>query len=111
MKKIKIPDLSDLVVTAFHTGDFTLAEIAEKAVDDTYLELQKSILSGQNSVVSCKSGKRIYVWSKSLKSNGIQKSCFWYNESGILEALSDVQINNKTELIREEEKGVELEIL
>lgn len=107
---MKIPDLKELTVNAFHTGDFSVVDYANIRIKAIYLKLIKDLKNNQCTAFTCSDGGSIfYLWTNSLKSNGVQKTAF-IKRNGSLIALSDIQIENREELFKEMEFNTEITI-
>lgn len=107
---MRIPDLKKLTINAFHTGGFSVVDYANTRIKAIYLKLAKDLKNSQCAAFTCSNGGNVfYLWTNSLKNNGVQKTAF-IKRNGSLIALSDIQIENREELFKEMEFNTDITI-
>lgn len=108
---MNIPDMETMTTNALITGDFAIVDYADARLKTFFTSLMQRLNEGSYEAFACTRGNtQLYLWTRSLKKNGIQKTSF-IRKNGFLIALSDVQIETKEELFREIEYGTEITVL
>lgn len=102
MNNIKIPSIHDEFMQAFQALDFDKMDALQDNVDSIYKDLFEHLAAGDIDGFYYKSepglnGYNMYLYTRSVKSDGIQKSVIW-NCNGEDIPLSDSQYRNFSDL-------------